>query len=129
MEGPRQAREVGASARYAWIGPFMAATSRVIAGMAARMAEAMFETGRVYTKCGVMLEGLERMAAHQADLFAKPDPRSPALLSAIDGLNGRFGRNTMRLASEGFGTKSYDTKRAFKSPSWTTRIDQVPIAR
>lgn len=22
-----------------------------------------------------------------------------------------------------------DTKRAFKSPSWTTRIDQVPIAR
>lgn len=102
---------------------------RVIAGMAARMAEAMFETGRVYTKCGVMLEGLERMAAHQADLFAKPDPRSPALLSAIDGLNGRFGRNTMRLASEGFGTKSYDTKRAFKSPSWTTRIDQVPIAR
>ncbi|MBB3880205.1 hypothetical protein GGR48_002648 [Sphingomonas pseudosanguinis] len=25
--------------------------------------------------------------------------------------------------------KSYDTKRAFKSPSWTTRIDQVPIAR
>lgn len=97
--------------------------------MAARMAEAMFETGRVYTKCGVMLEGLERMAAHQADLFAKPDPRSPSLLSAIDGLNGRFGRNTMRLASEGFGTKSYDTKRAFKSPSWTTRIDQVPIAR
>ena len=83
--------------------------------MAARMAEAMFETGRVYTKCGVMLEGLERMAAYQADLFAKPDPRSLALLSAIDGLNGRFGRNTMRLASEGFGTKSYDTKRAFKS--------------
>src|SRR5262249_52387779 len=58
---------------------------RVIGGMAARMAEAMFETGRVYTKCGVMLEGLERMAAYQADLFAKPDPRSLALLSAIDG--------------------------------------------
>ena len=97
--------------------------------MAGRMADVMYETGGVYTKCGVMLEGLEPMTAHQADLFAVPDPRSPALLAAIDGLNGRFGRNTMRLASEGFGQKSYDTKRAFKSPSWTTRIDQVPIAR
>lgn len=102
---------------------------RVIGGMAGRMADVMYETGGVYTKCGVMLEGLEPMTAHQADLFAVPDPRSPALLAAIDGLNGRFGRNTMRLASEGFGQKSYDTKRAFKSPSWTTRIDQVPIAR
>ena len=102
---------------------------RVIGGMAGRMAAGMYETGGVYTKCGVMLEGLEPMTAHQADLFAVPDPRSPALLAAIDGLNGRFGRNTMRLASEGFGQKSYDTKRAFKSPSWTTRIDQVPIAR
>ncbi len=102
---------------------------RVIAGMAGRMADAMYEAGGVYTKCGVMLEGLEPMAAHQADLFAVPDPRSPALLAAIDGLNGRFGRHTMRLASEGFGQKAYDTKRAFKSPSWTTRIDQVPVAR
>ena len=102
---------------------------RVIAGMAGRMADAMFEAGAVYTKCGVMLEGLEPASAHQADLFAVPDPRSPALLAAIDGLNGRFGRHTLRLASEGFGDKPYDTKRAFKSPSWTTRIDQVPVAR
>lgn len=93
------------------------------------MADAMYEAGGVYTKCGVMLEGLEPMAAHQADLFAVPDPRSPALLAAIDGLNGRFGRHTMRLASEGFGQKAYDIKRASKSPSWTTRIDQVPVAR
>ena len=89
----------------------------------------MYEAGGVYTKCGVMLEGLEPLSAHQADLFAVPDPRSPALLAAMDGLNSRFGRNTLRLGSEGFGQKVYDTKRAFKSPSWTTRIDQVPVAR
>jgi len=47
----------------------------------------------------------------------------------MDELNGKFGRQTMRLASEGAGAKGYDTKRAFKSPSWTTRIDQIPIAR
>lgn len=102
---------------------------RVIAAQAARMAEAMFEPGRVYTKCGVMLEGLEPESRAQQDLFSIPDPRAPALLAAMDGLNSRFGRQTLRLGSEGLGQKSYDTKRAFKSPSWTTRIDQIPVAR
>jgi DNA polymerase V len=102
---------------------------RVIAQLAGRMTEVMFEAGRVYTKCGVMLEGLEPEGAAQQDLFARPDPRSPELLAAMDAINGRFGRQTMRLASEGSGPKAYDTKRAFKSPSWTTRIDQVPVAR
>ncbi|WP_341210822.1 DUF4113 domain-containing protein [Sphingomonas paucimobilis] len=57
--------------------------------------------------------------------------RSPpaALLTAIDGLNGWFGRHTMRLTSGGFGQKTYDTRCAFTSPLWTTRIDQVPVAR
>lgn len=102
---------------------------RVIASTAARIAEAIFEQGAVYTKCGVMLEGLEPESGAQQDLFSLPDPRSPALLAVLDGINDRFGRNTLRLASEGMGAKSYDTKRAYKSPSWTTRIDQVPIAR
>jgi DNA polymerase V len=102
---------------------------RVIAGIAGQMVESMFVPGGVYTKCGVMLEGLEPATAAQQDLFAAPDPRSSGLLAAMDEINGKFGRHTMRLASEGTGIKSYDTKRAFKSPSWTTRIDQIPIAR
>lgn len=102
---------------------------RVIAGLAGRMAEAMFEAGRVYTKSGVMLEGLEPEGSAQQDLFAKPDPRSPALLGVLDEINGRFGRQTLRLASEGAGQKPYDTKRAHKSPAYTTRIDELPVAR
>ncbi|TDW63057.1 DNA polymerase V [Novosphingobium sp. PhB55] len=102
---------------------------RVIAGMAGRMAEAMFEPSAVYTKCGVMLEGLEAEARGQFDMFAAMDTRSPALLAALDEINGKFGRQTLHLGSEGMGVKAYDTRRTFKSPSWTTRIDQVPIAR
>ena len=93
------------------------------------MADAMFEVGKVYTKSGVMLQGLEPEGSAQQDLFEKPDPRSPALLGVLDKINGRFGRQTLRLASEGVGVKPYDTKREFKSPAWTTRIDQVPVAR
>ncbi len=102
---------------------------RAVAALAGQLADAMFVPGSVYTKCGVMLEGLHPQAAMQTDLFAAVDPKAVGLLTAIDGLNGRYGRNTVRLAAEGQGERSYDTKRGCKSPSWTTRIADVPIAR
>jgi len=101
---------------------------RAIGSLAGKMADSMFVSGSVYSKCGVMLEGLHPVEAGQGDLFAALDLRSPTLLEAIDGLNGRYGRNTVRLASEGQGPRSYDTKRARKSPSWTTRLADVPVA-
>lgn len=102
---------------------------RAVASLAGQLADAMFVAGSVYTKCGVMLEGLHPEAAMQTDLFAPIDPKAGGLLVAMDGLNARFGRNTVRLAAEGQGERSYDTKRSRKSPSWTTRIADVPIAR
>lgn len=102
---------------------------RVIAGLAGRMTEAMFQAGGVYTKCGVLLEELVPAGAGQGDLFASADPRAPALLAALDGLNGRYGRGTVQLAAQGFGSRGFDTKRDHKSPSWTTDIRQIPIAR
>lgn len=102
---------------------------RVIVSIAGRMVESMFEAGRVYTKCGILLEDLTPAGASQGDLFAAADPRAPALLDAMDGLNSRYGRGTVSLASQGFGDRGFDTKRSQKSPAWTTRIDQVPVAR
>lgn len=101
---------------------------RAIGALAGNMAEAMFVPGAIYSKCGVMLEGLHPIGAMQGDLFAAVDQRSPQLLAAVDGLNGRFGRSTVRLAAEGSGPKLYDTKRSMKSPSWTTRLSDVPVA-
>lgn len=102
---------------------------RSIAGMAGLMAESMFVPGAIYSKCGVMLEGLHPASEAQIDLFAAVDPKAAPLLAAIDGINGRFGRNTVRVAAEGQGDRSYDTKRQSKSPSWTTNIAEIPIAR
>ncbi|MGB7407275.1 MAG: Y-family DNA polymerase [Pontixanthobacter sp.] len=102
---------------------------RVIGGLAGRMADAMFAAGDVYTKCGVMLEGLHEAEAGQGDLFAFADPRGKELLAAMDGLNERFGRTTITIASAGHGTRSHDTKRSMKSPCWTTRLAEIPSAR
>lgn len=63
------------------------------------------------------------------DVFAVPDARAPDLLAAMDGLNDRFGRNTITLAAQGRGSKSFDTKRERKSPAHTTQLAEVPIVR
>lgn len=102
---------------------------RVILRIVGQMTEAMFQLGGVYTKCGVLLEDLTPQGQGQADLFAVADPRAPALLAAMDGLNSRFGRNTITLAAQGRGPKAFDTKRSQKSPAWTTRISDIPVAR
>lgn len=102
---------------------------RAIVGMASRMVESMFQAGGVYTKCGILLEDLTPGSAPQGDLFAAADPRAPALLEAMDGLNARFGRDTVSLAVQGHGARDFDTKRSHKSPAWTTQIDQIPVAR
>lgn len=102
---------------------------RVVARVAGELADAMFVPGSVYSKCGVMLEGLHAQGAAQADLFASADPKAGELLGAVDGLNRRFGRNTVRLAAEGQGERAYDTKRSQKSPAWTTRLSEIPVAR
>ncbi|MEC3912946.1 Y-family DNA polymerase [Sphingobium sp. CR2-8] len=102
---------------------------RVIVGIAGKMMDAMFQPGGVYNKCGVLLEDLTPEGKGQTDLFAVPDPKAPGLLAAMDGINARFGRNTIVLAAQGSGARSFDTKRSQKSPAWTTKIKEIPVAR
>jgi DNA polymerase V len=103
--------------------------SRVIVKWATRMVDSMFEPGGVYTKCGVMLEDLTDAGREQTDLFNALDPRAAGLLAAMDGLNARFGRDACVLGSQGIGARSFDTKREMKSPAWTTRLAEIPVAR
>ncbi|WP_206245885.1 Y-family DNA polymerase [Novosphingobium terrae] len=102
---------------------------RVICALAGKMMEAMYQPGGVYTKCGVLLEELVPEGKGQGDFFSAADPRAPELLQAMDGLNSRFGRGTIKLASQGFGARSFDTKRGQKSPAWTTNFREIPIAK
>ena len=103
--------------------------SRVIVQWATRMVDSMWQEGGSYTKCGVMLEELCDAGREQTDLFAAPDTRGADLMATMDALNARFGRETCVLASQGIGARSFDTKRAMKSPAWTTRLSDIPLAR
>lgn len=106
------------------------ADPRPMMAIARAMAKAMFKRGDVYTKTGVLLEDVHRAGTAQAGLFSTPaSPASDKLMAAMDAINAKFGRATVTIAAAGIGARDHDTRRAMKSPSWTTQMDDIPVAR
>jgi len=79
-----------------------------------------------YAKAGVMLGELVSAECVQNDLFStvQASPRSAALMSAMDGINRKMGKESIKLASEGF-KRPWKMKQGNKSPSYTTKWSEV----
>jgi len=102
---------------------------RIIVCLAAKMIEAMYQPGGVYTKCGVLLKELLPQGAGQGDVFAVQDPLGRGLLAAMDGLNDQFGRGTVGNAAPGVRRARSIRSGSRKSPAWTTRLAEIPVVR
>ena len=88
----------------------------------------IWRTGFRYQKAGVMLSEIVSSSAIQGDLFAdREDKRSKVVMGVLDGINGKLGRGTVHSAREGF-TQPWRMKQEHKSPSYTTRWDELPEA-
>jgi DNA polymerase V len=85
-----------------------------------------YRQGFRYWKAGVLLEGLVNENRTQEDLFTASDgPRQKALMSALDSVNRRYGRDTMHMAGEGIKQR-WKMKRGRLSPRFTTCWDELP---
>lgn len=88
----------------------------------------IYRSGYRYQKAGVMLSDLVFRKNRQDDLFGlastKSDSRSSKLMNAIDQVNARMGRGTIRLASEGF-KQPWRMKQVNRSPNYTTNWDEL----
>jgi len=84
--------------------------------------------GHEYAKAGVMLDDLLPVAQRPLPLFDDPEPRSPALMDALDAVNGRYGKKSLVLAREGFAKRAV-MRQQFRSQRYTTRISDVPVIR
>lgn len=81
-----------------------------------------------YAKAGVMLSEIVSKLRIQKDLFAQSEasPKSEALMAAMDNINRKMGKASIKLASEGF-KKPWRMKQGNKSPSYTTRWEDLPV--
>jgi DNA polymerase V len=82
-----------------------------------------------YAKAGVMLSELVPAQGAQTDLFSHihSSPKSAALMTVMDSINRKMGKESIKLASEGF-KRPWKMKQGNKSPSYTTRWCDLPVA-
>lgn len=91
--------------------------------------EAIFAPGRRYKKAGVVLMMLSAKQVRQEDLFGDTPSaqRAERLMKTLDGINGRFGQNTLRTGAMGF-EQAWRMKSEHRSPRYTTHWKELPAA-
>ncbi|MFT8945996.1 MAG: Y-family DNA polymerase [Acetobacter aceti] len=93
-----------------------------------RLLRKIWKPGFRYFKAGVMLDGLGASGI-QSGLFQSRDPvRSSSLMEALDAVNGRYGRGTIRPLSTGLD-RTWRARQAMLSPAYTTRLQDIMEVR
>ena len=119
------------------------ADTAVLMRAAETAVRTQFRAGFRYAKAGAILTDLQAGGHEQGelDLFSTPDDAPPPvadprarLMSALDALNNRFGRDSVRLgstamASNGAEVAVWATKQERRSRRFTTRWDEIPLVR
>ncbi|MDX5929323.1 Y-family DNA polymerase [Acidiphilium acidophilum] len=96
-------------------------------GEAIRMLEPMWRAGFRYSKAGIMLGELIDAGSQPMSLFPTKDPvRSARAMAALDAVNGRFGRDTLRPLATGI-SRTWTAKAMNLSPRYTTRVGEILV--
>lgn len=114
--------------------PLPEATSdtRVLTQWGLRVLKRIYRPGFGYHKAGVTLLNLTQTTNQQFSLLSggggAGDVQSKQLMGALDAINARYGRGTLRLAAEGI-EKSWKMRRGNLSPGYTTDWHGLPVVR
>ncbi len=92
---------------------------------ATRLAEAIFKPGYHYHKAGVIVSGLIPENQVQLNIFDKTNrAKLKDLYEIVDMINETFGRDTIKLASQGRDRK-WKLKQEKLSKRYITRWDEI----
>jgi DNA polymerase V len=114
------------------------ADTRALVQAALRGLNAIYRPGYRYAKAGVMLLELQSETIVQGELDLTTDeatkvdgPAARALMGTVDRLNDRYGRGSVQLASAGLSgdRRTWTMKQERRTPRYTTRWQEMPIAR
>lgn len=85
----------------------------------------IWRDGFKYWKAGIIAHDLIPVKQSNLDLFPSRDPvQSEKLMTAMDGINAKFGRGMLRPAVSGT-LRAWETKADYRSPRYTTHIDEI----
>lgn len=106
----------------------MTGDSLTLLAYARRGVENAWRDGYGITKAGIMVDDLIAADLRPRTLFEVGGDRRDRLMSAIDEINTRFGKFSAISASQGF-KRQWQARSDTRSPSYTTRISEVPVVR
>ena len=104
--------------------PYPTHDSITIIETALTLTKRIFKNKYQYKKAGVLLSGLCDESEIQETLFEKNYNQNSNLMSAIDSINYRYGRDTIQMASE-CKLGSWKQKRKNCTQNYTTQIDRL----
>jgi DNA polymerase V len=86
----------------------------------------IYKPGYDYKKAGVILMDFQQADALQVDLFKDNtlNDKDNRLVEALDLVNDKFGRNTLKIADQGLRDK-HALKQQMRSKSYTTNWNQI----
>lgn len=106
--------------------------TRQITEAALLALRSIFKPGFNYAKAGVMLVELQDATVFQGELDLEPEREDRGeLMSAMDKLNTRFGKGTVKIASVGLkgDSRAFSMKQERRTPAYTTKWEDIPICR
>lgn len=110
-------------------------TTRIVEAAVAGL-RCIYKPGFRYAKAGVMLLELQPDSVQQGELELEPEETNQEagkarLMSALDGLNQRYGRGTVLMASTGLDgdRRAWAMKQERRTPQYTTRWEDMPVVR
>ena len=85
-----------------------------------------YREGLAYKRAGVMLLDLVEVGQAPISLFDRHEPRDDKLIEAFDSINDRLGPGAIQFNPSGAGQRPGRSSSAFRSPSYTTRWEDIP---
>jgi DNA polymerase V len=113
------------------------ADTSVIVQAAVMGLQAIYRPGYKYAKAGVMLLDLQPDSVVQAELdlgdggTLEELNEKTRLMTALDTINRRFGKGTMKMASAGLAgdRRVWSMKQERRTPAYTTKWADIPVAK
>jgi DNA polymerase V len=102
--------------------------SRQLVSVGLWILKGIYKSGFKYQKAGIMLSNIVPAEGQQTDLFGfkKSVSKSDKLMSVMDDINRKMGKQKLRVASQGY-KQPWAMKQDMKSQSFTTKWSELTI--
>ncbi len=109
--------------------PVATSNSAELISYAMKGLDIIYKEGYNFKKSGILVSNLVPESELQMGLFDSRDRiRDKKLMGVLDKVNGKFGKNLVRFAVQGYSNK-WKLRQARLSPCYTTRLDDVLIIK